>query len=55
MSNVYNWHAAKTYFRGCQIIQKTPPFLYNNPLNGFTKNTTWWLNKFFFKGPAGHP
>jgi hypothetical protein len=34
---------------------KTPPFLYNNPLNGFTKNTRWWLNKIFKEGLAGHP
>jgi hypothetical protein len=45
----------KHIFKGCQIIQKTPPFLYNNPLNGFTKNTRWWLDKIVQKGPAGHP
>jgi membrane-associated PAP2 superfamily phosphatase len=45
----------KHIFRGSQINQKTPPFLYDNPLNGFTKNTRWWLNKILKKGPAGHP
>jgi hypothetical protein len=29
----------KVIFRGSQLKQKTPPFLYNNPLNGFTKKT----------------
>jgi hypothetical protein len=27
----------KVIFRGSQLKQKTPPFLYNNPLNGVTK------------------
>jgi hypothetical protein len=45
----------KHIFRSCQINQKTPPFLYYIPLNGFTKNTRWLLNKIFLKGPAGHP
>jgi hypothetical protein len=44
----------KHIFGGCEINQKAPPFLYNNLLNGFTKNTRWWLNKIFKKGPAGH-
>jgi hypothetical protein len=45
----------KHIFRGRQIIQKVPLFLYNNPLYGFKKNTRWLLNKIFKKGPAGYP
>jgi hypothetical protein len=55
MSNVKNWHAAKTYFLRMPNKPKNATFLYNNPLNGVTKNTRWWLNKIFNKGPAGHP
>jgi hypothetical protein len=45
----------KHIFRGSQIYQKTPPFLYYFSLNGFAKNTRWWLNKISKTGPAGHP
>jgi hypothetical protein len=45
----------KHSFRGSQINQKTPPFLYYIPLNGFAKNTRWRLNKMSKTGPAGHP
>jgi hypothetical protein len=36
----------KHIFRGSQINQKTPPFLYYILLNGFAKNKRWRLNKF---------
>jgi hypothetical protein len=45
----------KHIFRGSQKNQKTPPFLYYIPLNGFAKNTRWQLNKISKTGPAGHP
>jgi hypothetical protein len=45
----------KLIFRGSQVNQKTPTFLYYIPLNGFMKNTRWRLNKIFKTGPAGHP
>jgi hypothetical protein len=45
----------KHIFRGNQKKQKTPPFLYFIPLNGFAKNTRWQLNKILKTGPAGHP
>jgi hypothetical protein len=46
----------KVIFRGSQLKRKTPPFLYNNLLNGFTKKKTRWrLNNIFYKGLAGHP
>jgi hypothetical protein len=45
----------KVIFKGSKVNQKMPPFLYNIPLNGFTKNTRWRLNKILKTGPAGHP
>jgi hypothetical protein len=42
-------------FRGSQVNQKTATFLYYIPLNGFTENTRWRLNKILKTGPAGHP
>jgi hypothetical protein len=45
----------KVIFRGSQVNQKKPPFLYYIPLNGFTKNTKWLLNKILKTGSAGHP
>ncbi len=55
MSNFNNWHTAKTDFQRMPEKQKTPPFLYYIPLNGFTKNTRWRLNKISVKGPSEHP
>jgi hypothetical protein len=45
----------KVIFRGSQVNQKTPPFLYYIPLKGFTKNTRWRLKEILKTGPAGHP
>jgi hypothetical protein len=45
----------KHIFRGSQKKQKTTPFLYYIPLNGFAKNTRWRLNKILKTGPAVHP
>jgi hypothetical protein len=45
----------KVIFKGSKVNQKMPPFLYYIPLNGFTKNTRWRLNKILKTGPAGHP
>jgi hypothetical protein len=39
----------KHIFRGCQIIQKTPPFLYNNPQMDLRKIQDGGLKKLLKK------
>jgi hypothetical protein len=45
----------KVIFKGSQVNQKTPTFLYYIPLNRFMKNSRWQLNKIYKTGLAGHP